>query len=70
MSDHGRKALWQVSADRERAAGLIREDSTAKSACRLGIEKIILPQLDINHKPCNLAELLPRIKQEGLPHDA
>ena len=37
-------------------------------ACRFGIEKIILPQLDINHKPCNLAELLPRIKQGGLPH--
>ena len=31
-------------------------------ACRLGIEKIILPQ------PCNLAELLPRIKQEAVPH--
>lgn len=37
-------------------------------ACRLGIEKIILPQLDVNHKPCNLAELLPRIKQEAVPH--
>lgn len=39
-------------------------------ACRLGVEQIILPQLDLNHKPCNLAELLPRIKQEGFPHDA
>lgn len=37
-------------------------------ACRLGVEKIILPQLDINHKPCNLTELLPRIKQEAVPH--
>lgn len=32
MSEHGRKALWQVSADRERAAGLVQEESTAKSA--------------------------------------
>jgi molybdenum cofactor biosynthesis protein B len=37
-------------------------------ACRLGIDKIILPQLDLNHRPCNLAELLPRIKQESPPH--
>jgi molybdopterin adenylyltransferase len=33
-------------------------------ACRLGMEKIILPQLDLRHRPCNLAELLPRVKQE------
>lgn len=33
-------------------------------ACRLGMERIILPQLDINHKPCNLTELLPRVKNE------
>lgn len=38
-------------------------------ACRLGVEKIIFPQLDLHHKPCNLAELLPRIKQEHSPHD-
>lgn len=36
-------------------------------ACRLGMDKIILPQLDLNHRPCNLAELLPRIKQEHPP---
>lgn len=38
-------------------------------ACRLGIEEIILPQLDLDHTPCNLAELLPRIKQEHPPND-
>lgn len=39
-------------------------------ACRLGVEKIILPQLDLTHRPCNLAELLPRIKCESPPsHD-
>lgn len=31
-------------------------------ACRLGMEKIILPQLDNRTRPCNLAELLPRIR--------
>jgi molybdenum cofactor biosynthesis protein B len=36
-------------------------------ACRLGMEKIILPQLDLNHRPCNLTELLPRVKQEHPP---
>ena len=38
-------------------------------ACRLAMEKIILPQLDVHHRPCNLSELLPRIKQELPPHD-
>lgn len=38
-------------------------------ACRLGMEKIILPQLDLNHRPCNLTELLPRVKQELPPHN-
>jgi molybdopterin adenylyltransferase len=32
------------------------------SAVRLALEKIILPQLDIRTKPCNFAELLPRIR--------
>lgn len=31
-------------------------------ACRLGMERIILPQLDSTTAPCNLAELLPRIR--------
>lgn len=33
-------------------------------ACRLALEKIILPQLDSRTKPCNFAELLPRIRGE------
>lgn len=32
MSAHGRKSLWPMNADGERAAGLVQEDSTAKSA--------------------------------------
>ncbi|HBH79696.1 MAG TPA: hypothetical protein DDY39_07715 [Nitrospira sp.] len=32
MSAHGKKSLWLMNADRERAAGLVQEDSTAKSA--------------------------------------
>jgi molybdenum cofactor biosynthesis protein B len=31
-------------------------------ACRLALEKIIIPQLDIRTKPCNFAELLPRVR--------
>ncbi len=38
-------------------------------ACRLGMEKIILPQLDLNRAPRNLAELLPRMEQEHPPHE-
>jgi molybdopterin adenylyltransferase len=33
-------------------------------ACQLALEKIIVPQLDIRTKPCNFAELLPRIRGE------
>jgi molybdenum cofactor biosynthesis protein B len=33
-------------------------------ACRLGMDKIILQQLDSRHRPCNLVELLPRIRHE------
>ncbi len=28
-------------------------------ACRLGMEKIILPQIDNTHKPCNFREVMP-----------
>ena len=33
-------------------------------AVRLALEKIILPQLDSRTRPCNFAELLPRIRGE------
>ena len=31
------------------------------NAVKLALEEILIPQLDINHKPCNFAQLLPRI---------
>ena len=37
------------------------------NACRLGMDKIILSQLDATYKPCNLVELLPRIRHEAPP---
>ncbi|OGI41197.1 MAG: molybdenum cofactor biosynthesis protein B [Candidatus Muproteobacteria bacterium RBG_16_62_13] len=37
-------------------------------ACRLGMDKIILEQLDSRYPPCNLVTLLPRIKHEHAPH--
>lgn len=30
-------------------------------AVRLAMERIVVPQLDIRHRPCNLAEMLPRL---------
>lgn len=36
-------------------------------ACELGMDKIILEQLDSRHRPCNLVALLPRIKHEAAP---
>ena len=32
-------------------------------ACRLGWEKILCSQLDTSHRPCNFAELIPRLKE-------
>ena len=32
-------------------------------AVRLGMDEILLPQLDIRHRPCNFVELLPRIRK-------
>ena len=36
-------------------------------ACRLALDEIVLSQLDARHKPCNLVELLPRIRHEDAP---
>lgn len=36
-------------------------------ACRLAMDKIILDQLDLRHRPCNFVELLPRIKHDEEP---
>lgn len=36
-------------------------------ACRLAMDKIIIKQLDIRTRPCNLTELLPRIRGEQPP---
>lgn len=33
----------------------------SSGACRLGFEQLIRPQLDYRTRPCNLAELLPRL---------
>ena len=38
-------------------------------AVRLAMDKIILEQLDIRHRPCNFTELLPRIKHDPAPKD-
>jgi molybdenum cofactor biosynthesis protein B len=32
-------------------------------ACRDGWDEILAPQLDIRHRPCNFAELLPRLRE-------
>ncbi len=34
----------------------------SNGAVRTGMTKILIPQLDIRHRPCNFAELLPRIR--------
>jgi molybdenum cofactor biosynthesis protein B len=36
-------------------------------AVQTAVSKILVPQLDINNKPCNFAELLPRIRGESAP---
>lgn len=34
-------------------------------ACKDGWDEIIRYQLDVNHGPCNLVEILPRLKESG-----
>ena len=36
-------------------------------ACRTGMDKIILPQLDATTGPCKLTEMLPRIRHDPAP---
>ena len=36
----------------------------SKGACKTGWEKILVKQLDIRNKPCNFAELIPRLKEK------
>jgi molybdenum cofactor biosynthesis protein B len=36
-------------------------------ACRTGMDRIILPQLNSTTGPCNLAEMLPRIRHDPAP---
>ena len=36
-------------------------------ACRDGWDQILKDQLDIRHKPCNFAELLPRLEEHRAP---
>ncbi|TAM48049.1 MAG: molybdenum cofactor biosynthesis protein B [Gammaproteobacteria bacterium] len=36
-------------------------------ACRTGMDKIILPQLNAGTAPCNLTEMLPRIRHDPPP---
>ena len=35
-------------------------------ACRTAWDKVLRDQLDVNHRPCNFAELLPRFRRETL----
>lgn len=35
----------------------------SSGACKTGWERILCPQLDIRHKPCNFAELIPRFQE-------
>ena len=35
----------------------------SSGACRTGWDKIIKDQLDYRHRPCNFAELIPRLKE-------
>jgi molybdenum cofactor biosynthesis protein B len=63
-----------TSTIQSRAEAAICDDTVvflmpgSTGACRLGMDKLILPQLDARHKPCNLTELLPRIRHEEAPH--
>lgn len=57
-----------TSTLQSRATGGLCEDTFvfalpgSTGACRTAMDKILLQQLDARHRPCNFAELLPRIR--------
>ena len=62
-------ALWIDGPESRALAGVA--DGTlvfclpgSTGACTLGMDKIILPQIDATTRPCNLVALLPRIRHE------
>ena len=46
-----------------RSATLIFALPGSSNAVRTGWEKILRPQLDINTRPCNFVELMPRLRE-------
>lgn len=57
-----------TSTVQSRAMGALCEDTLffllpgSTGAVKTAMEEILIQQLDCNHKPCNFAELLPRVK--------
>ena len=37
----------------------------SSGACRMGWDELIQPQLDSRHRPCNLADLMPRLGESS-----
>ncbi len=62
-----------VSTIQSRACGAVCQSTLmfllpgSTGAVRLAMDKILLPQLDSRTRPCNFAELLPRIREEAPP---
>jgi molybdenum cofactor biosynthesis protein B len=60
-----------TSAIQSRASGGLSADATllfalpgSTGACRLGWDEILVKQFDINHRPCNFAQLMPRFREK------
>jgi molybdopterin adenylyltransferase len=58
-----------TSTVQSRADGWLCDDTIvfvlpgSTGACRTAMDKILVQQLDVRHRPCNFIEMLPRIKR-------
>ncbi|MEO1250081.1 MAG: molybdenum cofactor biosynthesis protein, partial [Pseudomonadota bacterium] len=65
------KSSWyfRISSLQSRAAAVVANGTYlfalpgSTGACRDGWDEILKYQLDFRHRPCNFAELIPRLKE-------
>ncbi len=59
----GSSTIWSRAQAGVGGGTLLFNLPGSSGACRLAMDSIILPQLDYRTRPCNLAELLPRLAE-------
>ena len=53
-----------LGGGRGKTTAVARLEAAPTGGVRLGMDQILIPQLDSRHRPCNFVSLLPRIRTE------